>query len=387
MSGRHHVVTLIKLAKSTEETDPLSAARYYLEAANTLLTEPCENQTEEKKAVELAQKMYAKAKELENKRDPGHRAISNGDKARKETGEEGFAQIGGLEELKEEIKLKIIEPLKNPELFSYYGKSIGGGILMYGPPGCGKTLIAKATAEEAQATFVHVKGSDLKSKYVGETEKNIAELFAKAREKQPAILFFDEFEALGRDRSEGQTHEKSAAAQLLVEMDGMESKSQQILLLAATNEPWVIDTALLREGRFGTKIFVPPPDVVSRMQILQLNMKRRPTEDIDFKTLALATNGFSGADLKAVCEYATDSALKESLKKGIRRRIGMDDMKIAITKTKPMLGVWFTKAKRHIIENKMEDSFPQLVLKADEMETSRKEERTKRDGKTATLLS
>ena len=163
---------------------------------------------------------------------------------------------------------------------------------MYGPPRCGKSLIAKATASEAGAQFIHVKSSDLKSKFVGETEKNIAELFENARGQKPTIIFFDEFESLGSDRTDAPAHDKSAVAQLLTEMDGMDSNDQQILLLEETNEPWSIDPALRREGRFGTTLFIPPPDVKSRKEILGIILAQRPTKEIDYDILAKLTEGF-----------------------------------------------------------------------------------------------
>ena len=232
---------------------------------------------------------------------------------------------------------------------------------MYGPPGCGKSLIAKATANEADATFIHVKSSDLKSKFVGETEKNIAELFEKARASQPTIIFFDEFEALGGDRTEGQPHERSAVAQLLTEMDGMDSKDQQILLLAATNEPWAIDPALRREGRFGRTLFISPPDQKAREKIFSLSLANRPVDKINLTELGKLTQGFSGADVKSVCEIATDIPLRESIRTGTKRKITMNDVKDGIKKTDSVLKQWFEKANQQIIKKNLENSFKELV--------------------------
>ena len=273
-----------------------------------------------------------------------------------------------LEELKEEIRFKIIEPLKNPELFEYYGKGMGGGILLYGPPGCGKSLIAKATANEAKANFIHVKSSDLKSKYVGETEKNIAELFEKARNSQPTIIFFDEFEVLGADRSNSHSHERSAVAQLLTEMDGVDAKEQQILLLAATNEPWAIDPALRREGRFGSTIFVPLPDLEARETIIRTNMIYRPTAEINFLEIAHSTPGLSGADIKGICEMATDIPLKESIQTGQRRKISKTDFSLAVKKNNSVIKQWFTKAIEQLKQKKMEEVFGDLLIHAQKIE-------------------
>ncbi|MBI2666052.1 ATP-binding protein [Candidatus Woesearchaeota archaeon] len=364
MCSEQQVMTLVKEAKIHEKNNTQEAAKKYLEAAKALLELSSHHPEKENEYIDVANRMYTKAKKLKANE------ISNdtqGTTISKPKNDITFSSIAGLEELKQDIRFKIIEPLKNPELFAYYHKTIGGGVLMYGPPGCGKTLIAKATANEAKATFIHVKSSDIKSKFVGETEKNIAELFAQARKNQPSIIFFDEFEALGGDRAEGLSHERSAVAQLLTEMDGVDSGDQQILLLAATNEPWAIDAALRREGRFGTTIFIPPPDLAAREQILQLQMQKRPTEKINFSLLGQMTEGFSGADLKAASEYATNLALKESLLTGKKRKITQKDMEIAITKTQSVLRQWFAKAREQVVKKKLEESFKELVEKANQL--------------------
>src|SRR3989344_886933 len=227
MCSEQRVMTLVKEAKLQEESNAQEAAKKYFEAAKALLELSSHHPEKENEYMDVANRMYNKAKKMKS-------SAMQGTTISKPKNDITFASIAGLEELKQDIHFKIIEPLKNPELFKYYHKTVGGGVLMYGPPGCGKTLIAKATANEAKATFIHVKSSDIKSKFVGETEKNIAELFAQARKNQPSIIFFDEFEALGGDRAEGLLHERSAVAQLLTEMDGVDSGDQQILLLAAT---------------------------------------------------------------------------------------------------------------------------------------------------------
>lgn len=352
MCGEEKIKALVELGKKQEQREPQDAARCYLEAADLLLAEAQENPVKHDEFFAVAQKLFYRGKQLKEAKPVLLAPL------KKKTGTT-FADIGGLEELKEDIRFKIIEPFKHPDLFTYYGKKAGGGILMYGPPGCGKTLIAKATATEADAQFIHVKGSTLKSKFVGETEKNIDELFTQARER-PTIIFFDEFEAVGGDRTDAQPHERNFVAQLLTEMDGMESKDQQILLLAATNEPWAIDPALRREGRFGTTLFIPPPDMESRKSIIEIQMRKRPTEDLDYEKLARMTHNFSGADLKSLCETATEVVLKESLMTGKRRAITMADMERAVGKTHSVLGQWFTKARDQVRRRRLEGSFPEL---------------------------
>jgi len=354
MCNKNEIKTIIELAKKLEEEQPQEAARNYFLAAEALVKEASEHPQEEQKCLQLAQKSYQKGKEAAAKKSTKKKFTSLQSKV-------GFDNIGGLEDLKAEIRLKIIEPFKHPELFRYYGKQPGGGMLMYGPPGCGKSLIAKATANEAGAYFISVKASDIKNKYIGETEKNIAELFQKAREHQPTIIFFDEFEALGSDRSESPAHDKSAVAQLLVEMDSVDSKDQQILLLAATNEPWSVDGALRREGRLGSTLFIPPPDYEARKEILQIHLCNRPTDELNYKQLANLTEGFSGADLKAVCEMATDIPLRESIKTGKKRNITMADVKTAIKNTRSVLKSWFAKAVQQVENKKMQEDFPELI--------------------------
>lgn len=276
-----------------------------------------------------------------------------------------FNDIGGLEELKEDIRMKIIEPFKHPDIFAYFDKKICGGILMYGPPGCGKSLIAEATANESGSTFFNVKASDLKSKWVGETEKNIAELFENARESSPSVIFFDEFDALGGDRTHALPADKGAMAQLLSEMDGVGTKDQQILLLAATNEPWSIDPALRRDGRFGDTIFVPPPDNDARREILSLKMKNKPLGKINIDELVEMTRNFSGADLRAVVENATEIPLKEYIKTNKLRKIQMNDFKRVLEKPKSIILPWFEKAIGQLKSDSDKEYFKELIEAAE----------------------
>jgi len=352
MCEEKSVTTLVKFGKDLEKKDPQKAANNYLKAAEMLLEQSENNPAREEECIALANKLYVKAKELKKTKVQILTSKNNLIK---------FDDIGGLDSLKEDIHFKIIEPLENPELFKHYKKSIGGGILVYGPPGCGKSLIARATANEVKSTFIHVKCSDLKSKYVGETEQNIAELFNTAREKQPCIIFFDEFEALGGDRTSGQPHEKSAVAQLLTEIDGMDSKDQQILLLAATNEPWSIDSALRREGRFGKTIYIPRPDFNARKQIIRIEMTNRPIDELELNKLGELTEGLSGADIKAVCEAATDIPLRESMITKKRRKINMKDMLAGIDSTQSVMTQWFQKAREQIVMHNLEDSFKEIM--------------------------
>ena len=272
-----------------------------------------------------------------------------------------FKDVAGLEKLKEQISLKIIAPLKYPKLYKLFKKNIGGGILMYGPPGCGKSLIAEATAGEANAAFFHVKASDLKSKYVGETERNISKLFEVARNHQPCIIFFDEFEALGEERSSATPHNKGAISQLLTEINGMGTKNDQILLLAATNEPWTVDLALRREGRFGVTLFVPPPDHQARERLLKLQLKERPIENIDFYNIADETETYSGADITSVVNHAVEQTIKDCIATKSIKPITTNDLLKAIKERKSSIIPWFNHAANKINAMKLQESFPEVM--------------------------
>jgi len=256
----------------------------------------------------------------------------------------------GLHDVKEEIALKIMAPLKDPSLFTEYGRKAKTGILMYGPPGCGKSLLAEVLAKQAGISFFHIKASDLKSKWVGESEQRLAQLFADARRAQPSLIFIDEFECLGRSRSlTNQTFEKNLVSQLLVEMDGFGTKDQQIIVIAATNEPWDIDPAFLRSGRLGTKIFVGPPNRDTRAEILQGECKNRPlSPTADLAEIARLTEGFSSADIVALCDSAADEAIKEYYAKGTKEALNTKHFKQALCKLKPITKSWFTSALREI---------------------------------------
>ena len=226
-----------------------------------------------------------------------------------------FADIGGLDDVKAQIARKIILPFKKPGVFQRFRKKAGGGVLMYGPPGCGKTMLARGTAGECGAAFINVEIPDVLDMYIGESEKRLAAIFREARQKAPAVLFFDEIEALAARRRFGETSNGAAVVStFLAELDGFSSANDGVLVLAATNVPWAIDSAFRRHGRFDRFIFVPPPDEAARLDILRRLLDGRPQDRaLDLATLARRTPGFSGADLESLVEEATDMAIDASL--------------------------------------------------------------------------
>ena len=256
--------------------------------------------------------------------------------------EQRFSDIGGLSQVKEAIRERIEYPLRYPELSEKYGKSVGGGILLFGPPGCGKTMLARAIAGECQVSFISVSLSQLLDKWVGNTEKAIARLFHEARTKAPTLIFFDELDALGGARSEGQSWERKFIGQLLMELDGIRGQNRQVVVMGATNAPWNIDIALRRPGRFGTPIYVPPPDFEARKEILSLYLNKKPlvADDIDLDELARRTELFSAAALQQLVEEAASIPWKEAIRTGQARPITMADLIAALSRRKPDLAEW-----------------------------------------------
>jgi transitional endoplasmic reticulum ATPase len=261
-----------------------------------------------------------------------------------------FDDVGGMEAVKEEIRLKIIHPLKHPELYQAYGKAIGGGILMYGPPGCGKTHLARATAGEIQAGFIAVGISDVLDMWIGNSERNLHELFEQARRNRPCVLFFDEVDALGASRADmRQNAGRMLINQFLSEMDGIKSTNEGVLILAATNAPWHLDAAFRRPGRFDRILFVPPPDAAARAAILRLHLRGKPTDDIDVDHLAKKSDGFSGADLRAVVDLAVEAKLRQAMKSGVPKPLTTKDLASAAASQKATTREWFATARNYAL--------------------------------------
>lgn len=257
-----------------------------------------------------------------------------------------FSHVGGMEAVKREIDLKIIQPLKHPEIYKSYGKKIGGGILLYGPPGCGKTYLAKATAGQINAKFISVSLNDILDMWMGSSERNLHEVFDLARRHAPCVLFFDEIDALGASRSDmRQSNGRHLINQFLQELDGIESNNDGVLVLGATNAPWHLDTAFRRPGRFDRIIFVSPPDATAREAILQLKLTGKPSKDINFKALGKKTQDYSGADLEAIIDVAIEGKLEDAIRTGQPQPIETKDLEQAIKRQKPTTKEWFGTAK------------------------------------------
>jgi transitional endoplasmic reticulum ATPase len=261
-----------------------------------------------------------------------------------------FADVGGMEEVKEEIRMKIIYPLQNRDLFRAYGKKLGGGVLLYGPPGCGKTLISQATAGEIRSNFISVALHQILDLYIGNSEKNLHQLFQLARDHAPAILFFDEVDALAADRKDlRESGMRTLINQFLAEMDGNMANNEGILILGATNAPWHLDAAFRRPGRFDRIIFIPPPDEDARIAIIELMAKEKPVERLDVAVLARKTKGFSGADIKAMFDITTEQALARAMREGRVVPLTTEDLLQTARGLRPSAKAWFESAKNYAL--------------------------------------
>lgn len=261
-----------------------------------------------------------------------------------------FQHVGGMAAVKEEIRMKIIYPLQHAEMFRAYGKAIGGGILMYGPPGCGKTHLARATAGEIGAGFMSIGIHDVLDMWIGSSEKALHGLFETARRSCPSVMFFDEVDALGASRSDMRhSAGRHLINQFLAEMDGTEASNDGVLILAATNAPWNLDSAFRRPGRFDRIIFVPPPDREGRAEVLRLLLTGKPVDHVDHDAVAKKTEEFSGADLKALVDVCIESKLQHAMKTGRPEPIQTKDLLAAAKTVRPSTRDWFASARNYAL--------------------------------------
>ncbi len=257
-----------------------------------------------------------------------------------------LADVAGMSQVKQRLEAAFLAPMRNPELRKLYGKSLRGGLLLYGPPGCGKTFIARAVAGELGARFMAVSFADIIDMFVGQSERNIHELFEIARRNSPCVLFLDEVDAIGQKRSQlRNTPMRSAVNQLLLELDDVDGGNDGVFLLAATIHPWDVDSALRRPGRFDRTLLVLPPDNAAREGIFRYHLRDRPVAGVNLGRLAKLTDGYSGADIAHICETASERALMDSIDRGEARMIGQPDLEASAAEVKPSLGAWFDTAR------------------------------------------
>jgi SpoVK/Ycf46/Vps4 family AAA+-type ATPase len=261
-----------------------------------------------------------------------------------------LADVAGMEAVKRRLNVAFLAPLRDPALGQMFGKSMRGGLLLFGPPGCGKTFVARATAGELGARFMSVGLADVLDMWLGQSERNLHAIFRSARQHAPVVLFFDEIDALGRKRSQlAQGAGRNVVNQLLAELDGVDTNNEGVFVLAATNHLWDVDTALLRPGRFDRMVLVLPPDRPAREAIIRHHLKGRPVDRVDVSQIAARTEHFSGADLTHLCESATELALEDSIARGAPRPIVSADFQQALRDVRPSTRSWFEAARNYAV--------------------------------------
>ena len=364
-------------ARKKEEAGDKEAARgLYLQAAEAYLnaSKASSDKDEKEFRANMAQTFFGKSVSMRPQSSrasggPGGSGGGGGDEEKLkdvvpiEKPNINFENVGGLDSVKEEIRKAIVYPFQHPEIFKMYGKRAGEGILLYGPPGCGKTFIARAAAGECNANFLTMTISEILSKWVGDSERNVRSAFESARHYAPAILFFDEIDAVGGRRDESREgYAKRLVNEMLINLDGVQGPLEKVLVLAGTNSPWDVDPALRRPGRFSKLVFVPPPDRDSRRQIFKIHMKERPIDvSVNIDDLAARTDGYSSADLSQVCIEAADIPLTEALSGKPPRKICMSDFQQVLQKRTSSLYPWFKLAKREVERSGEQEVFQELL--------------------------
>ncbi|MGA5700001.1 ATP-binding protein [Peterkaempfera bronchialis] len=261
-----------------------------------------------------------------------------------------FADVGGMTEVKKLIHRMVVLPRSRPELFARYGRRAGGGVLLYGPPGCGKTLLARATAGECGLPFLNVRIEDVIDPYQGVSERNLHQAFETARAVGPCVLFLDELDGLAYARHKHRGSEARRLVDVLLqELDAIGSDNTGLTVMAATNAPWDVDEAMLRPGRFDRVVFVPPPDEPARTDILRVHTAELPSQGtVDTGAVAARTSLFSGADLRAVVERAVDELIEESLRTGGEPPLDTPGLLAAAERVRPSTLEWLQRAKAYV---------------------------------------
>lgn len=274
-----------------------------------------------------------------------------------------LGDVAGLADVKQHLDATFLAPLRNPELAAAFGQTPGGSLLMYGPPGCGKTFIARAIAGDLGASFIHVTLADLVSKWIGDSEKAIRSVFRNARAAAPCVIFFDEFDALGARRTSGGGGSQSMrmiVTQLLEELDGVSSVNEGVYFLAATNRPWDIDPALRRPGRIDKTVLVLPPDTVARTAILEGLLAGKPADGVEPARVAAASEGFSGADIAQVVKVALQQALSASMAAGSVVPVTTESLLAAARDVTPSTASWFDQVAPVLEYGADDGTFDQL---------------------------
>lgn len=358
--------------------DFLAAREYYLKAAEAFLAAYRVSNDLSQKAVwkKYAVFLIRRANSLKNsprvsnQRNDEFRQAEVEQLILSERPNVRFDDVVALDEAKERIKESVIYPFTHPEMYRHYNVKPPKGVLLYGPPGCGKTYVAKAAATESNAAFISASISDIMDKFVGESEKRIREIFNLARRKGRTIIFLDEIDAVATSRSRTREgHERRLVGEILNQLDGLHAQNDRLFVLGATNRPWDIDFALLRAGRFSTSIFIPHPELREREALFKLYLQTRPTARINYEELARRTVGFEASRIAEVCDEAGLLLIRENISRGgggTRRAITMEDLyrAIEIKKKDLILPAWYAQSLRELHERRQIEQFPELVKAA-----------------------
>ncbi|MEO3792840.1 ATP-binding protein [Nonomuraea sp. B10E15] len=275
-----------------------------------------------------------------------------------------FADVAGMEAVKEALRVKLLLPLQQPEMFAAFGKRAGGGVLLYGPPGAGKTHLARAAAGELGAKFVNVGLADILDMYIGSSERNLRATFDLARRNRPCVLFFDEVDALAARRSDmRQAHTRQLVNQFLAELDGVDEHANEgVLVLAATNAPWYVDPAFRRPGRFDQPVLVPPPDAAARAAILRILCRDKPLAEMDYDAVARVTDHFVGADLKGLVDRAVEAKLRQSISAGRPIPLTTPDLLAAAQTVRPAaVHEWMATARNYVMHANDSGAWDELL--------------------------